>query len=109
VLKIFKALKTAGDFRRHNLPFLQTLEDLDLIREIGLAQVLGQPLSLKQLLMHGIASVATVQRRLARLKRLGIVERSKADHDKRIAKLTLTPAARKLVERWSRQIQKDLK
>lgn len=109
MLKTFHALKAAGDFRRRHLPFLQTLEDLDLIREIGFNQAKGEPLSLKQLFLHGIASVATVQRRLARLKRLGIIQQTKADHDKRMVKLTLTPTARKLYERWGRQIQKGWK
>jgi DNA-binding MarR family transcriptional regulator len=91
------------------MPFVKTLEDQDLIREIGFSQAAGHPLSLKQLFSHGIASVATVQRRLARLKHLGIVEQTKADHDRRLVRLTLTPAARKLYMRWGQQLRKSWK
>jgi DNA-binding MarR family transcriptional regulator len=109
MLNTFRALKAASDYRRRYLPFVKTLEDQDLIREIGLAQAGGQSLSLKQLFSHGIASVATVQRRLARLRRLGIVAQTKSAHDKRVYKLTLTPAARKLHLQWSQQLRKALK
>lgn len=109
MIDTFRALKASSDFRRRHLPFLETLEDQDLLREIGLSQAAGHPLSLKQLFLHGIASVATVQRRLARLKRLGIVQQTRSDHDKRVMKLTLTPAAWKLYERWGRQLRKSWK
>jgi len=33
-----------------------------------------------------------VQRRLSRLKRLGVVHQERAEHDKRIAKLMIAPA-----------------
>jgi DNA-binding MarR family transcriptional regulator len=102
MLNTFRALKAAGEFRRRHMPFVGTLEDQDLIREIGLAQAEGRPLSLKQLFTHGIASVSTVQRRLARLKRLGVVEQTRAPHDKRILKLTLSAEALRLFVRWGR-------
>ena len=109
MLRTFRALKAAGDYRRRHLPFLKTLEDQDLVREIGLGQAMGHPLSLKQLFSHGIGSVATVQRRLARLRRLGIVEQAKSAHDKRVVKLMLTPAARRLYGRWGRELRKNWK
>jgi DNA-binding MarR family transcriptional regulator len=109
MLRTFRAFKAAGDYRRRHLLFLKTLEDQDLVREIGLGQALGHPLSLKQLFAHGIGSIATVQRRLARLRRLGIVSQTKADSDRRVVKLTLTPAARKLYVRWGREIRKSWK
>lgn len=107
MLKTFRALKASGDFRRRHMSFLQTLEDQDLLREIGFSQAAGRPLSLKQLFLHGIASVATVQRRLARLRRLGIVAQTRSNHDKRVLKLTLTPTARNLYVRWGRLIRKS--
>src|SRR6185295_5799032 len=106
MLRVFRALKLAGDFRRQHMSFIATLEDQDLVREIGIAQATGKPLSLKALFAHGIASVATVQRRLARLRRLGIVEQTRAAHDKRILYLTLSPKARKLFSNWSRRVDK---
>ena len=74
------------------MPFVKTLEDMDLLREIGIHQEKGDPIALKSLFLRGIGSVATVQRRLSRLKRLGVVHQSRATHDKRIVHLTLAPA-----------------
>jgi DNA-binding MarR family transcriptional regulator len=103
---VFRALKAAGDFRRRHMPFVATLEDQDLIREIGFAQAMARPLTLKQLFTHGIASVATVQRRLARLKRLGVVQQTRVTHDRRIRRLTLSPEATRLFARWGRELRK---
>ena len=108
ILKTFQALKASGDFRRHHMPFLKTLEDQDLVREIGYSQTAGHPLTLKQLFLHGISSVATVQRRLARLKRMGIVEQTRATHDRRILKLTLSQAALKVYNRWGQEVRRYL-
>jgi len=105
MLKTFRALKAASDYRRRRLPFLETLVDQDLIREIGYHQAIGHPITLKQLYMHGISSVATIHRRLARLKRLGVVEQARATHDKRIVRLTLTKAALRLHEGWLRTVR----
>lgn len=109
MLKAFQALKEATDYRRRHLSFVKTLEDEDLVREIGLGQALGRPLSLKQLFLHGIASPATVQRRLAHLRRAGIVEQRRSAQDRRVVSLTLTPAARALYARKVRQLRKHLR
>jgi hypothetical protein len=91
-LRIFRRLTQISEFRRRNLPFVETLVDLDLLREIGLHQARKKPLTLKLLFLKGIASVATVQRRLARLKLLGVVHQAKAAHDRRLITLSLSPA-----------------
>jgi hypothetical protein len=101
-LRIFKRLKVLAEFRKSHLPFVTTLEDMDLMREIGLHQAEGEPLTLKLLFLKGIGSVATVQRRLTRLKRLGVVHQSKADHDKRLVKLTISPQVWRLFARMGR-------
>jgi hypothetical protein len=74
------------------MPFVKTLEDQDLLRVIGFHQETGDPITLKVLFLQGISSVATIQRRLRRLKRLGVVRESRAKHDKRLVKLTLGAA-----------------
>ena len=102
MLKTFQSLKIARDFRRLHMPFLQTLEDVDLIGEIGLHQARGHPVTLRLLFTKGIASVATVQRRLERLRRLGVVEQSKSDVDRRVVHLTLSPSVLKLFRRRDR-------
>jgi DNA-binding MarR family transcriptional regulator len=107
MLKTFRALKAAGEFRKRHLPFIRTFEDQELIREIGLGQAIGEPLSLKQLFLHGIASVATVQRRLARLRRLGVVEQIQSVDDKRVVKLTLSPSALRSYRGWGQAIRRS--
>jgi MEDS: MEthanogen/methylotroph, DcmR Sensory domain len=88
---VFAQLRALAEFRRRHLPFLKTIEEHDLVREIGHHQVLGAPLTLKQLLLIGIGSVATVQRRLRRLKRLGVIRQSRSQADRRVIELTLGP------------------
>jgi hypothetical protein len=92
MMKIFHRLKAVGEFRRRHMPFLKTIEDLEILRDIGFHQEAGDPITLKLLFLREIGSVATVQRRLSRLKRLGVVHQSRAAHDKRLVKLTVNPA-----------------
>jgi hypothetical protein len=92
-LNIFRKLKLLSEYRREQLPFVRTLEDMDLVREIGFHQLEGAPLTLKVLLLTGIASSATLHRRLARLRRLGIVVQKRASHDGRVVKLMLSAEA----------------
>jgi DNA-binding MarR family transcriptional regulator len=80
---------------RHHLPYLETHVDRDIAREIGAHQVLGAPLTLKHLLLLGIASDATVQRRLRRLKQKGVVRETRSGADRRVVELSLSPAAMK--------------
>lgn len=56
-MKTFHALKELHEFRRDRLPFLKTVEDLELVREIGLQQARGRSLVLKTLFLQGIGSV----------------------------------------------------
>ena len=91
-MKIFRKIKVLVSFRRRHLPFVKSLEDLDILWEVGLHQEAGTPITLKILFLRGIGSVATIQRRLTRLKRLGVVHQSRAPHDKRLVRLTLDPA-----------------
>ena len=91
-MRIFGQLRAMRNFAGDILPFLKTIEDHALVWEIGHYQVLGVPLTLKQLLLVGIGSVATVQRRLRRLKHLGVVRQSSSQADRRVIELTLSPA-----------------
>jgi hypothetical protein len=92
---VFAQLRSLAEFRRRHLAFLETIEDQDLVREIGHYQVLGAPVTLKQLLMLGLGSVATVQRRLQRLKHIGVVHQNQSADDRRVVELTLSPACMK--------------
>jgi hypothetical protein len=107
-VKTFKALRELHEFRRRELPFLKTIEDAEIVREIGLHQAAGQPLTLKTLFLQGISSAATVQRRLSRLKRLGTVQQKRADHDKRNMLLMLSPRVLALYRRMGNLLRKTL-
>jgi hypothetical protein len=107
-MKTFRALKAAHEFRRRHLPFLQTLEDVEVLREIGLHQSIERPLTLKTLLLQGVGSAATVQRRLSRLKRLGAVHQARSGGDKRVLELTVNPAVWKQYQRLGKLMRKAL-
>ena len=98
-MKVFAQLRAQAEFRRRNLAFLETLEDQEIVREIGHHQVLGAPLTLKQLVASGLGSVATLQRRLTRLKKLGVVLESRSPDDRRAVELTLSPASMRAFSR----------
>jgi len=107
-LNTFKALRDLHEFRRRHLPYLRTIEDVELVREIGFYQSMGTPLALKALFSMGIASAATVQRRLSRLKRLGVVQQTRSHYDKRILELTVSPPVLRAYERMGRLMLKAL-
>jgi DNA-binding MarR family transcriptional regulator len=90
-MRLFEKLRALRAFERQHLNFLGTVEDHDLIGEIGYHQAKGTPLTLKQLFLLDVGSVATVQRRLRRLKALGLVQHRRAPNDRRAVELTLSP------------------
>ena len=90
-MKVFEKLRSLRVFEREQFDFLETIEDFDLVKEIGYHQEAGMPLTLKLLFLQNIGSVATVQRRLRRLKRLGAVQQRRSDGDRRNVELTISP------------------
>ena len=95
-----KKLRALRDFERQHLGFLRTMEDYNLLREIGFHQAEGSPLTLKQLFLLDIGSVATVQRRLRRLRQLGVVHQQRSELDARAVEFTLAPRALRLLEKY---------
>jgi DNA-binding MarR family transcriptional regulator len=87
----FEKLRALRAFEKQYLDFFSTVEDHHLIGEIGYHQAKGKPLTLKQLFLLDVGSVATVQRRLRRLKELGLVQHRRAASDRRAVELTLSP------------------
>jgi DNA-binding MarR family transcriptional regulator len=69
----------------------EELRDFDLVREIGFHQEQGKPLTMKQIYLLDLASVATVQRRLSRLRHLGVVVPRRSQSDARAVELTISP------------------
>jgi len=90
-LPLFSALRALREFEKRHLPFLQTVEDYDLMLEIGFRQAAGRPINLKEVMLLGIASVPTVQRRLRRLRELGVLKPQRCAHDGRAVELLLAP------------------
>lgn len=90
-MKIFSALRRFRALQRNRLPFLKTIVDLDLVIEISHAQESGDPITLKQLFIAQIGPAATVQRRLARLKKQGVVQQVRSDRDRRVVQLIVRP------------------
>jgi DNA-binding MarR family transcriptional regulator len=94
-------------FERAHLPFVVTLEERDLICEIGHRQARGAPLSMKQVFLLGIGSVATVQRRLRRLRRLGAIQQKRREDDRRTVEVTLTPKVLKVFATYDSLLTPD--
>src|SRR5690242_17225294 len=104
-IKTFEKLKWLSAFRPECLPYLRTLEDQALVREIGYRQETGSAVTMKVLLLAGIASTATVQRRLARLRQLGVVLQNRASHDGRVVNLRLSRKTLSLYRRLNGLMQ----
>jgi hypothetical protein len=95
-MSVFGKLRELRAFQRRQLPFLLSIEDFDVVAEIGYHQDQGHPLTLKLLFLENLGSVATVQRRLSRLKRLGVVHHQRSSRDKRNLELTVSPEVRRV-------------
>jgi len=98
---IHEYLNQARSFERKHLPFVESLEDLDLLIIIGLHQERGDLVTMKQILACDIGSVATLERRLARLKQLGIVTQARAKLDKRNVELKLNAKTARVFKKYA--------
>ena len=99
-LATFRARRELG---RRYLPFLKTLTDFDIASEIGLHELTGPPLTVKQLLLLDLAPAVTVLRRLDRLCTLGVVSRTRSLSDGRVNELRLTPACHQLFAAYANE------
>jgi DNA-binding MarR family transcriptional regulator len=99
-MKLFTGLRKIRGFQRLQLPFLNTLSDFDIVIEIGYAEELGNPLTLKQLFLLKICSRTTVRRKLARLIDQGVVVPRKHSTDRRATLLLISPSTIKLLTRY---------
>jgi DNA-binding MarR family transcriptional regulator len=97
----FNHLRVLRAFTQDHADLLGAQEDRNLIGEIGLHQAKGEPLTLKQLFLLDIGSISTVQRRLRRLKALGLVRHKPSAADRRAVELSLSPKAMRVLARYS--------
>src|SRR5471032_1624435 len=98
---IFEYLQKVRYFHRRNLSFMLTMEDLYMVIAIGANQERGVQVRVKHLFGIGIGSAATLQRRLARLKRLGVVIQKRLESDRRHIDLELSPQITRVFRRYS--------
>jgi hypothetical protein len=104
-MKIFSDLRNVIRLERLHLPFIITLEDRDIAAQIGYHDVIrGEPLTLKLLYLLDIGSIATVQRRLARLVGNGVVLKRRHSGDRRALTLHLTAGAKREYQRFATAI-----
>ena len=101
---VFEYLHQLRTFERRHLPFIQTLEDMSMVFLIGLHQERGVPLTLKHMLSFDIGSAATLERRLARMKRLGVVIQARSELDRRNVELKLSPKIWRVFQRYGAMI-----
>lgn len=80
---LFGKLRQISSARRQVLPFIQSIEDIDIVFAIGAAYDEGAPLGLKQLEMLKLAPPSTLQRRLSRLVRDGVLKKTAQSGDGR--------------------------
>jgi DNA-binding MarR family transcriptional regulator len=92
-LAIFSRLRELSALRREQLPFMKTLEDWQLLVEIGYRQSSGEPLTVNATLRLDLGSIATVQRQIRRLRQAGVVALERGDGDRRTMVISLTPRA----------------
>jgi hypothetical protein len=100
-MHVFEYLQQLRTFERKHLPFVRTMEDLNMLYLIGLHQERGMPMTLKHMLSFGIGSAATLERRLARMKRLGVVTQSRSESDRRNVELKLGPKTWRIFQRYA--------
>jgi hypothetical protein len=99
--RVLGRLRSLRAFQRRHLHCLRTIEDLDLVCEIGHYQGQRRPLTLKQVYLLGIGTVPTIQRRLRHLRRAGCVQQRRGEGDRRTMELTLAP---RLLQVFSRSV-----
>ena len=100
--QVIGALRALRAFEKQHLHFLTTAEDRDLVCEIGYAQARGSPLGMKQLLLLGVGSPATLHRRLRRLRDLGLLHYGRSTRDRRSVEVTLSPRLLQVYARCGR-------
>jgi DNA-binding MarR family transcriptional regulator len=100
-MKMFAAMRKVRDFQRARLPFLASVIDFDILIEIGYAEEIEKPLTLKQLLLLIPSSRTTVRRRLVKLVSQGVVVQRKSASDQRSNVLTISSASHKLFARYA--------
>lgn len=105
-MNVFARLKKIREFTRASLPGVSSIEDFDIVLEIGASQESGQPMNPKRLALLEIASPATVNRRLNRLVELGIIIKQVSQRDGRLIELRIAPDIVQIYRAYARLLQR---
>jgi hypothetical protein len=103
-MKLFAGLRKIREFEKLQLPFIKSVVDFDIVVEIGYAEEVGKPLSLKRFHLLNICSRTTIRRKLLRLVQQGVVIRRKDPTDQRATLLVVSPSAVKTLGKYSSAI-----
>ena len=95
----FALLEELEDFRRQQLPFMESFADFDALVAIGNAES-TKPLGFKQMVLLDIAPATSLRRMLNRLVRCHAVERRTSSRDHRMSEYCLTEATRRNLLRY---------
>src|SRR5450631_4012751 len=95
-MKLFTGLRKIRKLEKVQLPFVKSVFDFDIVVEIGYAEEVADPLTLKRFYLLNICSRSTIRRKLARLVEQGIIVRRKHASDSRATLLLVSPAAVKM-------------
>lgn len=87
----FETLKFLRDFEKKHFPLFTSIQDFELVIEIGYWQEMHRPITPKGVSLLNVGPSATVERRLRRLRQLGLVLAKPAQSDKRTLQLLLSP------------------
>jgi hypothetical protein len=101
---LFAGLRKMREMEKQQLPFLNSIVDFDIVIEIGYAEELGKPLTLKQLSLCSIGSLSTIRRRLSLLVDRDVVFRQGHATDNRTTHLMIAPSALKMLTKYSSAI-----
>ena len=93
------------EFERQHLAFLETILDRDLVCAIAAHEAARAPLTMKRLALLDLGSLATVQRRLRRLRRLGAIRLTRSRADGRVTELRLAPKSLDALARFEHFVQ----
>jgi hypothetical protein len=93
-MSIYKVIELLRAVEKECLPWMRSSNDLQLIAFIGRCQERnGVGMTCKQVYLSGLEPIATLQRRMGRLIKRGILRKRRCDHDSRVFYISLSPYA----------------
>jgi len=98
---LFAGLRKMREMGKQQLPFLHSIIEFDIVVEIGYAEEIGKPLTLKQLSLCSIGSLSTIRRKLSLLEERDIIFRRRHVTDNRTTHLLVAPTALKMLTKYS--------